>query len=239
VNLRNAPRRIATTRWSLIARAASSQEDRRSALGSLCELYWYPLYSFVRRAGHGPDDAADLTQEFLAQFLERRDVEKTSPERGRFRSYLLQAMRHFLANEWRHRNAQKRSGEQPPIRIDALAAEQRYAIEPADPVDPEQLYLRRFAMTAIGIALSALHDECRQAGKEPLFVALQPALVGEIEAGDYQRLTESLSMSPGAIKVAAHRLRKRFQEHVRSQIIDTLDDEIEVEDELRALMAAL
>jgi RNA polymerase sigma factor (sigma-70 family) len=239
VNLRDAPRRLATTRWSMIARAASTSEDRRAALGTLCELYWYPLYSFARRAGHGSEDAADLTQEFLARFLERRDVEKTSPERGRFRSYLLQAMRNFLANEWRNGNAQKRRGDTVPIRVDARAAEHRYAAELVEVVDAEQLYLRRFAMTAIGLALSDLEEECRRAGKSSLFIALRPALVGEIEAGDYEALTVLLSMSAGAIKVAAHRLRKRFQEHVRAQILDTVEDGVEVDEEIRALMAAL
>ena len=261
--MQNLPRRIATTRWSVIARARSPTQDGRAALQTLCELYWYPLYSFARRAGHPPEDAADLTQEFLTRFLERNDVDKTSPARGRFRSYLLQAMRNFLANEWRRERAQKRGGGDSPIRIDAAAAEGRYADEPADIVDPEQLYLRRFAMIAIGQALVVLKDECRAAGKEQLFEfdslasqriesstrfnsasegrveLLSPVLVGELEPGDYQRLSMTLAMSAGAIKVAVHRLKKRFQDHVRAQIRDTIDDDVNVGDEITALLAAL
>jgi RNA polymerase sigma-70 factor (ECF subfamily) len=216
MNLREAPRRLATTRWSMIARAVAPSQDQQQALGELCRLYWFPLYSFARRAGHLPEDAADLTQEFLAGFLERRDLEKTSPERGRFRSYLLQAMRNFLANEWRKQRAQKRGAGELPIEIDVPAAEARYAADPgaaaagaaggradlADLADPARLYLRSFAMTAVAHALRALEDECREAGHHALFVALQPALVGELEAGELERLAPPLGRSPGAVKVA-------------------------------------
>jgi RNA polymerase sigma factor (sigma-70 family) len=247
MNLREAPRRLATTRWSMIARAASPSQDQQQALGELCRLYWFPLYSFARRAGHLPEDAADLTQEFLASFLARRDVEKTSPERGRFRSYLLQAMRHFLANEWRKQRAQKRGA--PPISIDVPGAEARYAAEPggaalagsdrADLADPARLYLRSFAMTAVAHALRALEDECREAGHHALFVALQPALIGELEAGELERLAAALGRSPGALKVALHRLRASFREHVRAQILDLVEDEADADDEIRTFLAAL
>lgn len=239
MNLREVPRRFATTRWSMIARAAVPSEEQREALGALCELYWFPLYSFARRAGHEAEDAAELTQAFLASFLERRDIERTSPERGRFRSYLLQAMRNFLANEWRRRKAQKRGEGELPIRIDAHDAEERYAAEPAELVDPAQLYLRRFAMTALGHAVTALEEECREAGNHALFVALRPALVGELDAADCERLAGELGRTAGAVKVAAHRLRVRFRERLRGHIVDLLDDDADADDELRALLAAL
>lgn len=239
MNLREVPRRFATTQWSMIARAAAPSEEQRAALGTLCELYWFPLYSFARRAGYPAEDAADLTQAFLASFLERRDIERTSPERGRFRSYLLQAMRNFLANEWRKQRAQKRGAGELPIRIDAHDAEERYAAEPAEVVDPAQLYLRRFAMTALGHAVDALEEECKRAGNHALLVALRPALVGELDAGDYERLAGTLGRSAGAVKVAAHRLRARFREHLRAHIVDLLDDDADADDELRALLAAL
>jgi RNA polymerase sigma factor (sigma-70 family) len=246
MNLREAPRRLATTRWSMIARAASPSQDQQQALGELCRLYWFPLYSFARRAGHLPEDAADLTQEFLASFLARRDVEKTSPERGRFRSYLLQAMRHFLANEWRKQRAQKRG--ELPISIDVPGAEARYAAEPgaelggadaAHLADPARLYLRSFAMTAVAHALRALEEECREAGHHALFLALQPALIGELEDGELARLAAPLGRSPGALKVALHRLRASFRDHVRAQILDLVEDEADADDEIRTFLAAL
>jgi RNA polymerase sigma factor (sigma-70 family) len=246
MNLREAPRRLATTRWSMIARAAVPSRDQQQALGELCRLYWFPLYSFARRAGHLPEDAADLTQEFLASFLERRDLEKTSPDRGRFRSYLLQAMRNFLANEWRKQRAQKRGAGELPIEIDVPGAEARYAADPgaapggrADLADPARLYLRSFAMTAVAHALRALECECREAGHHALFVALQPALVGELEAGDLERLASPLGRSPGAVKVALHRLRASFRDHVRAQIVDVVEDEAEADAEIRSFLAAL
>jgi RNA polymerase sigma factor (sigma-70 family) len=239
VNLREVPRRFATTRWSMIARAAAPSAEQRVALGELCELYWFPLYSFARRAGHGAEDAADLTQEFLARFLERRDIEKTAPERGRFRSYLLQAMRNFLANEWRAHNAQKRGAGELPISIDARAAEARYAAEPADVSDPERLYLRRFAMTAVEHALAALEQEHKEAGNHAIFLALRSALVGDIEPGEYARLAAELARSAGAVKVAMHRLRASFREHVRARIVDLVEHEADADDELRSLLAAL
>jgi RNA polymerase sigma-70 factor (ECF subfamily) len=239
VNLREVPRRFATTRWSVIARAAAPSDEQREALGALCQLYWFPLYSFARRAGHDAEDAADLTQEFLASFLERRDLERTSPARGRFRAYLLQAMRNFLANEWRRRRAQKRGAGELPIRIDARDAEERYAAEPAELVDPAQLYLRRFAMTALGHAVTELEEECRGAGNHALFLALRPALVGGLDGDDYARLAGELGRSAGAVKVAAHRLRARFRELLCEHVAGLLEDEAEAEDELRALLAAL
>jgi RNA polymerase sigma factor (sigma-70 family) len=239
MDLRRQPRRLATTRWSIIARAASSSEDRQRALATLCELYWYPLYSFARRAGHHAEDAAELTQEFLTRFLERRDVEKTSPTRGRFRAYLLAAMRNFLANEWRASQAHKRAAAAPAIAIDAAFAESRYAAEPAAIADPERLYLRRFAMTLLDAALAELEVECRRAGKAALFGALRPLLTGEPEPGEHQRIADELDMSASAVKVAAHRLKRRFREVIRAQLADTLEDERDLDEELRTLMAAL
>lgn len=247
MNLRDAPRRLATTRWSMIARAAAPSGEQQQALGELCRLYWFPLYSFARRAGHSAEDSAELTQEFLSEFLARGDVGKTSPERGRFRSYLLQAMRNFLANEWRKERAQKRGGELPrPLQIDLSAAEARYASEPslassgrADLADPEQLYLRSFAMTALGNALHTLEEECRAAGNHALFLALRPLLVGELEPGELERLARSLERSTGAVKVALSRLRANFREQVRHHILDLVDDEANADDEIRAFLAAL
>lgn len=233
------PARMPTTRWSLVARAAGDAGPRREALGLLCGLYWRPLYSFVRRAGHSPEDAAELTQEFLARLIERGDVERTSAARGRFRSYLLAALRHFLANDWRERRAHKRDPGTPLVPLDVGAAEDGYGVEPVEIDDPEKLYLRRFAMECVRHALEALEQECRRAGKGELFGHLVPALLGELPAGDQARLALALGMSSGALKVATHRLRRRFQEHVRAQVADTVDDDAEVEDELRALLAAL
>lgn len=261
MNLREAPRRMATTRWSVIARAAAPSEAQRAALGELCQLYWFPLYAFARRAGHPAEDAADLTQAFLADFLERKDIEKTSPERGRFRSYLLQAMRNFLANDWRKQRAQKRGAGERTISIDVAGAEARLAAEPGGAgagdgageaagqgggrpghpglADPAQRYLRSFAMTAVGNALAALEDECRDAGNHALFLALRPALLEELEPGQLERLAGQLARSTGAVKVALHRLRASFRDHVRAQILDLVEDEADADDEIRAFLAAL
>lgn len=252
MNLRDAPRRLVTTRWSMIARAAAPSADQQQALGELCRLYWFPLYSFARRAGHSAEDSAELTQEFLADFLARGDVGKTSPERGRFRSYLLQAMRNFLANEWRKERAQKRGGGEAARSFDfdlsaeLSAAEARYASEPslastgrADLADPEQLYLRSFAMTALANALAALEEECRAAGHHAMFLALRPALVGELEPGELERLSKSLDRSLGAVKVALSRLRANFRDQVRHHILDLVESEAHADDEIRAFLAAL
>lgn len=232
------PARMPTTRWSLVARAGDDG-SRREALGLLCGLYWRPLYAFVRRSGHSPDDAAELTQEFLARLIERGDVERTSAERGRFRSYLLAALRHFLANQWRQAQARKRDPGAPLVALDAGAAEDGYRAEPVEIDDPEKLYLRRFAMECVRHALEALEQECQRAGKGELFGHLVPALLGELPSGEQAALASELGMSSGALKVATHRLRRRFQEHVRAQVADTVDDDDQVEDELRALLAAL
>lgn len=233
------PARMPTTRWSLVARAAGEEGSRREALGLLCGLYWRPLYAFVRRTGHSPEDAAELTQEFLARIIERGDVERTSAERGRFRSYLLAALRHFLANHWRELRTQKRDPGAPLVAIEVGSAEEGYGCEPVELDDPEKLYLRRFAMECVRHALEELEQECRRAGKGELFGRLAPALLGELPSGDQARLASELGMSSGALKVATHRLRRRFQEHVRAQVADTVADDADVEDELRALLAAL
>ncbi len=248
MNLRDAPRRLATTRWSMIARAVAPSADQQQALGELCRLYWFPLYSFARRSGHAAEDAAELTQEFLADFLARGDLGKTSPERGRFRSYLLQAMRNFLSNEWRKGRAEKRGGGEPAraLDLDLSAAEARYASAPtlastsrADLADPEQLYLRSFAMAALSHALAALEDQCRAAGHHALFLALRPALVGELEPGELERLAAALQRSPGAVKVALSRLRANFRDQVRRHILDLVEDEAQADDEIRSFLAAL
>jgi len=209
------------------------------ALSSLCQLYWYPLYAFVRRQGHKPEDAADLTQGFFTRFLERNDVAAARQERGRFRSYLLACMKHYLANEWDRTRAQKRGGGKSPVSIDAMVAEERYGLEPGHDLTPEKLFDRRWALTLLDRVLTDLRHDLSGKGKRHVFEQLKPFITNDGEADERRRAAEALKMSEGAFNVALHRLRKRYRELLRKHIADTVRDEKDVDDEIRDLFAAL
>ena len=226
--------RFATTRWSLIV-AAQNPKDRRRAFEALCVQYWCPLYAFVRRRGVPPPDAADLTQGFILALFATDPMSRVSPERGRFRSWLLGALKHFLANEQDRANALKRGGGEAELSLDFAAAEGRYAAEPTDGSTPEALYLRRWADALVGRAIERLRAECERGGRGPLFAALQDGLTGATES--HASIASSLAMTKGAVKVASHRMRKRFRELLVEEAADTLEDRAQAEDELRALLA--
>ena len=233
-----AARDFATTHWSLVLHARGDSSGAPTALAQLCESYWYPLYAFVRRQGHGPHDAQDLTQEFFARLLEKGWLNAVERERGRFRSFLLAAMKHFLANEWDRVHAQKRGGMTTLFRLDDDSAEARYRHEPANPnATAEQLYDRRWALTLLDQVLAGLREEMTAAGKLPHFDALKFCLTGEKCA--YVTVGATLGMSEGAVKVAVHRLRERYRDLIRATIAETVSTPEEVEDELRHLLAAL
>jgi len=235
------PREFATTRWSLVAAARPGEgggSRARGALEELCRAYWYPLYAFVRRRGYSSEDAQDLTQAFFARIIETGGLGAADPERGRFRSYLLGALKHFLANEWHRSQTQKRGGRVRFVEWDALDPEARYAGAPKEPVSPELLFDREWALETTGKALQALRAEMAEAGKGGQFDALKGSLTGEGEASR-EEVAARLGMSEGAVKVAVHRLRQRYRGLLRDGIAETVSNEADLEDEMRHLVAVL
>jgi len=231
---------FATTHWSVVLAAADSRAPRSDdALARLCQAYWYPLYVYVRRQGHSAHDAQDLTQEFFARLLEKKFLADVQRERGRFRSFLLAAVKHFLANEWDKARAQKRGGGQALIPLDTASAESKYGLEPADKSSADKIFERRWALTLLEQVLARLREEHVVDGKGKLFEGLKGCLTEGKSAIRYTELGEKLGMSEGAIKVAVHRLRQRYRELLRSEIAHTVASETDVEDELRHLFAAL
>jgi RNA polymerase sigma-70 factor (ECF subfamily) len=233
----HAPRRgFATTRWSLVL--AAGTPGSADALAALSTTYWYPIYAFIRRSGCSAHDAEDLTQQFFARLLEKNFLAGADRAKGRFRSYLLGALKHFLANQRDRAAALKRGGGQMMAPLEGRSAEERYRHEPADELTPEKLFERRWALTVLEQALTRLRDEHAAAGKLDLFDRLKPALTGELPGG-FAELAAELGMTEGAVKAAVHRLRKRYREAMRAEIAQTVAREEEVEDEIRALFAAL
>lgn len=220
--------RFRTTRWSLVSAAAGATRD---ALGELCALYWQPVYGFVRRSGCGPDDALDLTQGFFARILEGEDLARVDRARGRFRSWLLVALQHFLANERRRARAQKRGGGQATISIDARAAEDDYACEPVDLTTPERIYERRWAMTILARVMA---DLAREDGAR--FERLRPLLTSD---EGYEAVARALGETVGALRVQVHRLRRAYRDRLRAEIARTVAEPREIDDELHHLFAAL
>ena len=231
---------FAPTRWTLVltARAADSPAAAK-ALAELCQLYWYPLYAYVRRRGYAPHDAQDLTQEFFARLLEKDYLLAADRQRGKLRSFLLVALNHFLAKERRRANAQKRGGGQVPLSLDFAAGEARYTLEPAHDLTPEKIYERRWAMTVLDRAVARLEAEFDAAGKRAHFDRLKDFLAGGEAATSYAQVAADLGLTEGAVKVAVHRLRRRCRELLQAEIAETVADPGAVEEELRQLVAAL
>jgi RNA polymerase sigma-70 factor (ECF subfamily) len=209
----------------------------RAALAKLCEAYWYPLYAFVRRQGHSVHDAQDLTQKFFSRLLAKGWLSSVDREHGKFRSWLLASMKHFLANEWDRAKAIKRGGQATFVPFDADSAEMRYRYEPADPSSPERLFDRRWALTLLDRVLDRLRDEMTEAGKLAQFDALKGTLAGE--KTPYAEIAVALNSTKGAVKVAVHRLRERYRELLRNEIAETVASSEELDEELRHLFAAL
>jgi RNA polymerase sigma-70 factor (ECF subfamily) len=234
------PRSFETTRWSLVVSAGQvGTPESKEALGELCKLYWYPIYLFVRRRGYNADEAVDLTQGFFARLLEKNDLATADRSRGRFRSWLLGCLKHFLANEWDRTHALKRGGGKSVLSIDAEDAEGRYLREPSHDMTPERVYDRRWALTMLEQTLATLKEECKRNGKSKLFEAIKPALAGEGRDEGYAQIGAELGMSEGAVKVAAHRLRARYRDILRIRIGETVDTEQAVDEEIKDLFAAL
>ena len=234
------PREFATTHWSLVVAAKpdeASQTRVRKALEELCRAYWYPLYAFVRHRGYSSDDAQDLTQSFFVRIIETGGFASADPERGRFRSYLLGAIKHFLANEWHRARAQKRGGGATIIELDALDPEARYALESAQSTDPDAGFDLEWAQESIARALDKLRADSQADGKGELFEALKGSLTGDEPARS--ETAARLGMTEGAVKVAVHRLRQRYRELLRTEIAQTVTDPSDIDDEMRHLVAAL
>jgi RNA polymerase sigma factor (sigma-70 family) len=229
-----------TTHWSLVLTAANQDTDRaQAALARLCKTYWYPLYAYVRRRGYNSHDAQDLTQEFFARLLEQNWLAQADRERGRFRTFLLTALSHFLANEWHKAHAQKRGGSAQIVPLQLDNAETRYGKEPADPLTPEQCYERRWVLALLDEVLNRLRAEHEEENKLELFDALKPCLGGDGRSDPYAVLGAKLGLSEGAVKTAVHRLRQRYRKLLREEISQTVASTTEVDEELRYLMSVL
>ena len=236
------PRQFATTQWSLVIAARSDENSRsqaRRALEQLCRTYWYPLYAFVRGRGCSAEAAQDLTQAFFARILETGGFDSADRERGRFRSYLLGAMKHFLANEWHRGRTKKRGGELHFIEWDALAPESRYAEAPVHTDGPEQRFDREWALETVAHALQALREEKAVAGKLEQFEAFEPFLTGDGDQQSYRQIGSRLEMSEGSVRVAVHRLRRSFGAQLREEIADTVIDQADLDREVRYLLDVL
>jgi RNA polymerase sigma factor (sigma-70 family) len=236
------PRRPAfiTTHWSVVLTAGQSDTTRaQAALEQLCQTYWYPLYAYVRRRGHSVEDAQDSTQEFFARLLAGHWVGDADRAKGRFRTFLLTALNRFLANEWDRSRARKRGGGVLSVPLDTAVAESRYGADKKDSLAPDRLYDRQWAMTLLERALSRLEAEHQRLAKSAEFAVLSPALTAERGDIPYSTMSAQLGLSEPAVRMAVHRLRKRFREVFREEIAQTVADPGEVEAEIRHLLAAL
>jgi RNA polymerase sigma factor (sigma-70 family) len=234
------PARFASTRWSLVAAAGqSASPESQEALATLCRVYWYPLYAFARRRLGSVEDAQDVTQAFFAQLLEKDYLKAADPERGKFRAFLLTAFKHFLSKAREHDQAQKRGGGQRIVPLDFQSGERRYTLEPADHATPEAIFERRWALTLLEQALARLRQEFETAGKSALFESLKGCLTADGSPDSYAQIAERLDMTAQAVKVASHRLRRRYQELLRDEIGQTVSGAEEIDEELRNLFAAV
>ncbi len=234
------PHVFATTHWSVVLTAGqAASPTAAAALEELCRTYWYPLYAFVRRKGHGPHDAQDLAQAFFARLLEKNYVAQADRERGRFRTFLLAALSHFLADEWDKARRRKRGGGRGMISFDSVSAEERYRLEPIDQLDAAKLYERRWVTTLFDKVLARLEQEFRDSGKGELFNRLKSVLLAENSGSSYAQLGLPLGLKEDAVKQAVHRMRRRYRELFREEIAQTVAGPGEVEDELKHLFAVL
>lgn len=229
------------TRWSLVADAARDKTLAADALEILCRDYWYPLYSYIRRQGKSAPDAQDLTQGFFEYLLAGKYLARADREKGRLRSYLLGALKHFSAAQYRKEIAQKRGGGVARISIDEELAEQRFQNEPQadESGNPDRLFERRWALTVLETVLQKLADEFHAGGKEEQFAVLSGFLAWNSGEMTYSQAGEKLGMQEGAVKVAVHRMRKRYREILHAEIAATVSTEEEVEDEINFLLSAL
>jgi RNA polymerase sigma-70 factor (ECF subfamily) len=225
----------------MVLAAAHGHADTRSqrALAELAQLYWFPLYAYIRRQGHPPAQAEDLTQDFFARLLEKKSLAAIDRTKGKFRSFLLASLQNFLHNERDKAHAHKRGGGQQTIPLDALTAESRYALEPADTLTPERVFERRWAWAVLDQVLLRLQQRYETQGQQLLFAALKPSLTTRLDAAAHAQLARDLNMTQGALTVAAHRLRRRYREMLREEIAHTVPDPALIDEEIRYLLGCL
>ena len=232
--------RFPTTHWSRVVRAGDrSTRAAREALAELCASYWYPVYAFIRRQGHEPDQAQDLTQAFFVHLLEKGTLATADPSRGKFRSFVRTACAHFLADERDRARARKRGGDQIVLSIDARDAEGRYLREPAHNLTPDRLFERTWVLTVLEHVFERLSQEYEKAGQAALFELLKSVLTDGPHSVSYATIAARLGMTAGAVQVAVHRLRTRYRAILLDEIAATLDDPAGVEDEVQELFAVL
>jgi len=232
--------RFATTHWSIV-RAAGRPETAQyqQAMRALCETYWFPIYVYLRRCGHRQDAAEDYTQGFFTCLLEKEGLRLADARRGKFRSFLLTALKHFLANERDKNHALKRGGGRRILSLDWEEAEGRYAVQPAAGVSPEKVFERSWALTVLDKAMSRLENELVRKGRGELFGHLKAYMTAGEETVPYQNVARTLGMTENAVKVAVHRLRRLYRELLREEIAHTVTEESEIDEEIRDLFAAL
>jgi RNA polymerase sigma-70 factor (ECF subfamily) len=235
-----ASRKFATTHWSLVVAAGrTSSPQSQQALATLCGTYWYPLYACVRAQGFSPHDAQDLTQEFFARLLARHDFARADRTKGRFRSFLSAALEHFLSNHRDHARALKRGAGRVPVPLDIATAEGRFSREPTHAETAEKAFARRWALTLLEQVLARLRQEWVAAGKLTEFDRMKDFLSGQKQTPGYADVAAEMKMTEGAVKVAVHRLRRRYRELLRAEIAQTVADAADVDEEIHELFAAL
>ncbi len=233
--------RFNTTHWSVVVSAGgSSSTDASRALATLCETYWFPLYAYVRRAGHSAADAQDLTQDFFVHLLAKNRLAIADRQRGRFRTFLLCSMKNFLINYEKMQDTQKRGGGRPTISFDINSATNRYGIlEPVDNLTPDRIYEKRWALTVLDLVVRRLSEEFCAAGRLSLFEQLKPFLARGTTKASREAVARQLGMSEGAVKVAVHRMRQRCRQLFREEVARTTADPDAIDDELTEVLAAL
>lgn len=233
------PRLFLTTHWSVVLAAGQGEAPgAQAALEKLCRTYWYSLYAYVRREGYNGPDAQDLTQEFFARLLAKNYLGQVAPQKGKFRSFLLAALRHFLSDQRDRDRALKRGGGAECFSLDAQSAEERYRLEPVERMDAEKIYERRWAMTLLEQALTRLRSEALAAGKAEQFESLRGFVAGENDVS-CSEAAATLGLSESAVKSVVHRLRQRYRELVREEIAHTVTDPAEIDTEIRYLIAVV
>ncbi len=231
--------RFATTHWSVVLTAGSPESPHyQEALETLCQTYWFPLYAYLRRWGYDRHQAEDCTQGFFATMIEKQGLRLVDSGRGRFRSYLLGALKHFLADEYDHDRAQKRGGGHKVLPLDFIEAETRYSGGPAHELSPEKLFQRSWALMLLDRALKRLREEAAKANNELLFDRLKTYLTGDRSSVPYSVMAEKLGMTEGAVRTAVHRFRLSYRRLLRQEIAQTVSSQDEVEEELRDLFNA-
>jgi RNA polymerase sigma-70 factor (ECF subfamily) len=229
-----------TTHWSVVLSAGDTASPQAAAaLDDLCQRYWYPLYAYVRRRGYDPETSRELTQEFFALLLGKRLLAGVDPTKGKFRSWLLGVMNHFLAHEWAHARAQKRGGGRPLFSLDDAVARERYQLEPFDEVSPEKIFDRRWAFTVLEQAATRLRGEYENAGKGAHYSSLKSFVSADGAQSSYEDAARGLGLGLGAVKSSIHRLRRRYQELIRDEIARTVSTAAEIDDEIRYLLAVI